>query len=247
MSVGMQFRNRSEDRIAPLSSRIEGSPTLSRKSCSLAIGKSASGGCCKKWARKKHKKIRKCHAKVTPKRYPYILVQKGRCDSTTPGSVDGASEEGGRAGKRLTAGQPPVRASVPTQDKNCCIRDSSAPAERGAARIYDYKEEKRRETRTETPAQLRSAVRERSPGSCRPIRCVCSVRVCQGAIQNWGANSYTLGSNSVMVGPLCNLRRSGRIRFPGFLWAVGPAALPCAGGLPPQRPPDTPPPARCGL
>jgi len=32
------------------------------------------------------------------------------------------------------------------------------------------------------------------------------------------------------------------------VWTVGPAALPCAGGLPPQRPPDTPPhAARCGF
>jgi len=33
-----------------------------------------------------------------------------------------------------------------------------------------------------------------------------------------------------------------------FSGTVGPAALPCAGGVPPQRPPDTPPPAAgCGF
>ncbi len=43
-----------------------------------------------------------------------------------------------------------------------------------------------------------------------------------------------------MAGPLCILCRSGGIPFPRSSWTVGPAALPCAGGLPPQRPPPKP-------
>jgi len=59
-----------------------------------------------------------------------------------------------------------------------------------------------------------------------------------GAVQNLGADSHASRCNQVMAGPRSVLSQSGEIRFPVSFWAVGPSALPCAGGLPPQRPPD---------
>ncbi len=69
----------------------------------------------------------------------------------------------------------------------------------------------------------------------------------RGAVQNGGTNSYTSASSGVMAGRRSIHWQSGGIRCSVSFWTVGPAALPCAGRLPPQRPPDTTPPAWCGF
>ena len=59
------------------------------------------------------------------------------------------------------------------------------------------------------------------------------------AVLKQGADSDSSGCNQVISGSCDSWPLATAV------WTVGPAALPCAGGLPPQRPPDTTPSTKC--